>query len=261
MLKYCVVSKSDEVSINLKNKIIKEIKLEYSEENPNIVITIGGDGTTLKALHRYENMIERILFFGINTGHLGFLTNFRPDEIDKVITMINESMFAVENVGLLSYTITMKNGEKIEGLALNEVTLINPPRTLIVDVSINETLLEHFRGTGLCISTPFGSTAYNKSLHGSVVDPSLSAFQLTEIASINSNAYRTLGSPILLANDKIVKIQSHQPIEVYFTVDQLSYKLSDFVELKCSYDEKYVKFAHNNIGFMDRLKKAFINNN
>lgn len=260
MLKYSITNKEDKKSLKIKEELIKRINLKYDDKNPDIVITIGGDGTTLKALHKYESLAEHIVIFGINTGNLGFLTNFTPEEIDCVIDAINNHAFEVEDIGLLSYEIETEH-DKMNGLALNEVTLINPPRTLIVDVMVNDIMFEHFRGTGLCVSTPFGSTAYNKSLHGCVVDPSLSAFQLTEIASINSNAYRTLGSPILLANDKVIQINATEQMEVWFTVDNLSYKIIDFKSLTCHYEERYVKFAQNNISFLDRLKKAFINNN
>lgn len=258
-MKYCIVSKQDEYSLELSEVIKSKINIEYDDINPNIVISVGGDGTILKSLHTYQHICDDIVIFGINTGHLGFITNFTVEEIDKVACLINNNEFKCESVGLLDYEI-VTSLETTKGIALNEVTVINPPRTLIVDVFVDDEPFELFRGTGLCISSPFGSTAYNKSLHGCVVDPALKAFQLTEIASINSRAYRTLGSPILLDHSKKITIKNNDCLETWVTVDNLSYKLSNFKTIKCGYSKHSVKFATNNIGFIDRLKKAYINN-
>ncbi len=259
MKSYCIICKDDSNSKSLGEVLKGKIKLEYNEKNPDIVISLGGDGTILKALHMYEAICDDIEIFSINTGHLGFITNFTIDELDKVADMVNTGNYTVDSVGLLEYDLVSKD-ETISGLALNEITVVNPPRTLIVDVLIDGKNLELFRGTGLCISSPFGSTAYNKSLHGCVVDPSVKAFQLTEIASINSRAYRTLGSPILLNAKKEVTIVNNNSLETWITVDNISYRMQNFNYLKCRYSKHSLKFAQNNIEFIDRLKKAFINN-
>ena len=69
--------------------------------------------------------------------------------------------------------------------------------TLVVDVNIRGKHFERFRD-GLCISTPSGSTAYNKALGGALIHPSLEAMQIAEIASINNRVFRTVGSPLVL---------------------------------------------------------------
>ena len=67
--------------------------------------------------------------------------------------------------------------------------------TLVVDVNLRGKHFERFRGDGLCgVSTPSGSTAYNKALGGALIHPSLEAMQITEIASINNRVFRTVGS-------------------------------------------------------------------
>lgn len=257
-MKYCIISKYDEYSNNLAKIIKEKILLEYDDKNPDIVISVGGDGTILKVVHEFSHIIDKLVVFGINTGHLGFITNFTIDEIDVVCNMINNNNYLTEGVGLLDYELITSNNIK-RGFALNEITVINPPRTLIVDVFIDNDKLESYRGTGLCVSTPFGSTAYNKSLHGCIVDPSIKAFQLTEIASINSKAYRTLGSPLLLSSNKVVSIKSDKSLETWVTVDNSNFQINDFKCIKCKYSNKFVTFAQNNVKFLDRIKKAFIN--
>ena len=64
--------------------------------------------------------------------------------------------------------------------------------------------LKNFRGDGLCISTPTGSTAYNKSLGGAVIHPQMDLYQITEIAALNNLVYRTLGNSIILSKGRWV---------------------------------------------------------
>ena len=256
---YTIVTKQDEYSIELAEIMKRKINIPYDEKNPDIVISIGGDGTILKSLHSYADRADDITIFSINTGHLGFITNFTVEEIDKVAEMINTGEFTTETVGLIDYEVKTTL-DTFRGVALNEVTCINPTRTLIVDVSVDSEELELFRGTGLCISSPFGSTGYNKSLHGSVIDPALNCFQLTEIASINSRAYRTLSSPLLLSAGKVITIENNESQDTWVTVDNTSYRLTNFKSLRVGYSNHSVKMAENNIDFIGRLKKAFINN-
>ena len=85
-------------------------------------------------------------------------------------------------------------------LALNESTVKSVEGTLVIDVEIRGQHFERFRGDGLCLATPSGSTAYNKALGGAIVHPSINAIQLTELASINNRVFRTVGSPLLVAS-------------------------------------------------------------
>ncbi len=256
---YTIVTKQDEYSVELAEIIKKKINIEYDEKTPDIIVSIGGDGTILKSVNMYKDRCDDITIFSINTGHLGFITNFTVEEIDKVCEMINSNKYDTETVGLIDYEV-ITSLEKFKGVALNEVTCINPTRTLIVEVSVDGKSLELFRGTGLCISSPFGSTGYNKSLHGSVIDPALKCFQLTEIASINSRAYRTLSSPLILSCEKTITIENNESQDTWITVDNTSYRFTNFKSLSVGYSKHVVKMAKNKIEFIGRLKKAFINN-
>ena len=87
---------------------------------------------------------------------------------------------------LLELIITTGAGEKKKLLALNEATIKRVSKTLKADVYIRDQFFESFKGDGLCVSTPTGSTAYSKSLGGAVIHPRLKALQMTEIASITA---------------------------------------------------------------------------
>lgn len=256
-MKYTIIAKNDDISNQLKEHLEKNIKLSLTKKEPDIVIAIGGDGTFLKAIHQYPDAI----IFGLHTGHLGFYSNYTKEDVEDLIQDINEQNYQIEYLDALECKIS--NGKKeITHYALNEMTLIMPPRTLILDVYIDDTKLETFRGTGFCISTAYGSTAYNKSLHGAVVDANIKAFQLTEIAGINSNQYRTLSSPLLLSKERKVTFSAKQKEEIFVTIDHLSYSLDQFSDASITLDQGRFKVGfHKMPHFVERIKRTFLEKN
>ena len=257
-MSYCIISKNDEKSLALKNELISKIKIKYDEKSPKCVVAIGGDGTLLQAFHLYPDAI----IFGLHMGHLGFYSNYLISDIDEIAEEINNETYNIEELDLIDVEFKDDLNNIYKDKALNEVTIVGPTRTLRLDVSINDNIFEHFRGTGFCISTPTGSTAYNKSLYGSVIDPSLKCIQLTEIAAINSNAYRTIGSPIVLSPDKIIKLKSEDAHSSFITVDNKPYSIESFKEMKVYYSDSKLKMAyHKKQDFLTRIKRTFLDSN
>jgi len=254
-MKYAFLLRDLDESLNVKKYIEEKIKLEYDEKTPDIVIAIGGDGTILNAVHKYPDAIV----FGIHTGHLGFFANYDMNEIDTLIDDINYNRYKVDLLDTIECNFYDKNGKKYTDFALNEVTIVSPLRTLRLDVSVNDEFIESFRGTGFCVSTPYGSTAYNKSLHGSVVDTTLKVMQLTEIASINSNAYRTLSSPLILSSERVLKFKAKNETKVFITFDHLSYDLDNFDNIDIFYKKDRIKLAYNTQkSFLNRINRTFL---
>lgn len=256
-MKYCIINRKDEKTYQIVDFIKSKITLEYDDSNPDIIVAVGGDGTIIKAAHLYPNAI----LFGIHTGHLGFYAKYTTEELNDLINDINSNSYNIEKNDLLSCNIIDGENNIISLNALNEITILTPPRTLILDIYIDSEYFEKFRGTGLCISTPSGSTAYNKSLHGSVIDPLLNTIQLTEIAGINSNVYRTLSSPLVLSSKRRIKLDSLILQNVFITVDNLSYNIKNFKSLEIYYANKHVKMAyHKKESFLKRLNRTFLTN-
>lgn len=258
MNKYSIVSKGCNNSISIEKQIEKNIKLKRDNEQPDIVFVIGGDGTILRGIHKYSDKLESVTFFGIHTGHLGFLTNFKTEDVSKIIDSINNNIhFDVEEHKLLEYKFDYDN-KSIKGVALNEVTITSAPNMITLDVVIDEQKLETFRGGGLCISAPLGSTGYNKSLGGSVIDHNISCIQITEIAGINSNSYKTLQSSLLLSDNRTISINGIGELAL-FTYDNESFKVDEFKKIEIKLSNKKVKFAYfDEINFVKRVNKSFI---
>ncbi len=252
-MNYMILTKEDALSAKIEQKLRRKIKHTYDAVQPDYVIAVGGDGTILRAVHLYP----AATIFGLHTGHLGFFANYTKEDLDLLIADINSNRFETEELDQLFCTIKTKEKE-LKMRALNEITIMLPRRTLILDVKIDDETLERFRGTGFCISTPFGSTAYNKSLHGAVVDPTLKAMQLTEIAGINSNAYRTLSSPLLLSSDRLIELRSEEAQTVFVTVDHESFEINAFEKIMIQYERKKVRMAyHYHPNFIKRIKRTF----
>lgn len=247
---YITVVKSDSESRRVDEIIKKSLKIEQDSQNPDYVIAIGGDGTIIKASHKYPNAV----IFGVHTGHLGFYANYHVDSIDELIEDINSNNFECHEIDILSCELITKNKNILLGNALNEITILTPLKALTMDVFIDGDYFETFKGTGLCVSTPFGSTAYNRSLNGAIVDTSLSAIQVTEIAGINSNAYRTLSSPLVLNSKRILELRcKNYGDKVYITIDHEAKEVGSYVSIKIHQADYKVKMAYHR--YEDQLKR------
>lgn len=135
--------------------------LQIDDENPDIVIAIGGDETLMSAFHKYFDQIDHIGFVGIHTGHLGFYT-WHELIIEEIIETLSQDKIPMIADPLVQATVTLENGEETVLTGLNKRSI----QTIKADVYLNKQLFERFNGDGLCVSTPTGSTAYNKSLGG-----------------------------------------------------------------------------------------------
>lgn len=258
MKSYTLIVREDEVS----KKIAQELKtklegvITYDDKNPQLVIAVGGDGTVLKSVHQYKN--DDVYFLGIHTGTLGFFTDYNKDEIDKFVEDLKNSNFKIDERHLIKVDVTTKN-DVITYYALNEMRFDHGYRTQVISVYINDVLLEVYRGNGLCVSSSSGSTAYNKSLGGAVIYPGAPLMQLTEVAGIHHNAYRSLGSSLVLDSKQIIKLVGEHFDEVYIGIDHLSYRVTDVIDIKVSTGQKSVKFyTAGNASFIYRVRKAFI---
>lgn len=170
----------------------------------DLVVSVGGDGSFLKNVH--DLSYPDCYFMGINTGHLGFFQAVMPDKINEMIESIKTHNFTVQNVIPLEATITTKLREtKI--FAINEFVIKSSKnKTVHLDICIGGKHIEKFSGDGIIVSSTVGSTAYNYSASGSIIDPSLTLLQITPISPLNSNAYRSLTSSIILPYSSTVNI-------------------------------------------------------
>lgn len=262
-MKFAVTSKGDETSNILTQKIktyLLDFDLQYDEDAPDLVISVGGDGTLLYAFHRYCRRLDKTAFVGVHTGHLGFYADWVPEEIEKLVIAIAKTPYQVVEYPLLEVIIRYINGEReTKYLALNECTVKSVSGTLVIDVEIRGDLFETFRGDGLCISTPTGSTAYNKALGGAILHPSLEAIQVTEMASINNRIFRTIGSPLVLPAHHTCMLKPVNNVDFQITIDHLSLLHKDVKSIQCRVADEKIRFARfRPFPFWKRVRDSFI---
>lgn len=263
-MKFFVINRGDERSQELTDYFRKQaIDKGLIEDGnaPDIVVSIGGDGTLLHAFHRFSNMLEHVYFVGIHTGHLGFFADWKANELDELLyrmtTTTELAPLAVQYP--LAYVEVMTKERVYEYHALNEVTLKGAEVTLVARLDINDNLFEMFRGDGICISTPSGSTAYNKSLGGAIIHPSLPSIQIAEIASINNRVFRTLGSSLILPEHHHCDIYPREGQKILLAVDHLQFHHDDIISIRSCVSDRKVHFMRfRPFPFWNRVKEAFV---
>ena len=260
-MKYAIISKGDAFSNQVENNLhqkLAKLKMINDQKHPEMVITVGGDGTMLKAVHQYIDIISDVVFVGVHTGKLGFYTDFIYDDVDSFIDKIAKDKYLDVSFPLLTSEVFNGTTRNVYN-ALNEFTLLNPYHTQHIDIYINDKYFESFQGTGLCISTPTGSSAFNKSLGGALLHPEIKAFQLTEIGSINSNVYRTISAPMIFPKAHHITLKSADFTDVILTIDHMHRNLEHYEEIKIYLSDEVVNFRHyNDNDFWKRVQKSFL---
>lgn len=251
--------KSEAVSKELWDKL-KEANFILTPKNPDIVISIGGDGMLLSAFHKYESIIDRVRFVGIHTGHLGFYTDYRDFEVDKLIDNLKLDTGAKVSYPILNVKVKMMDGRQVTARALNEATVKRLSKTMVADVFINNVHFERFRGDGISVSTPTGSTAYNKSLGGAVLHPTIEALQIAEVASLNNRVYRTLGSSIVVPKKDKIVIEPKHDDRYSLSVDNRTFVYDNIDRIEYQLDNSKIHFVAtpSHTSFWNRVKDAFI---
>lgn len=176
----------------------------------DIAISLGGDGTFLRTAKRISH--KNIPIVGINTGHLGYLTDAKMDEVELVVSDIMSNRYKVECRTLLE-VVPCDEGIKIdEPFALNEVAILRQDTSSMISVetSVNGTFFTTYMGDGLILSTPTGSTAYNLSVGGPILDPTSQNIVISPI-SPHSLTMR----PLVLRDDAVITIKANSRSEMF----------------------------------------------
>jgi len=223
------------------------------DENPDYVIVVGGDGTFLSAIHNYIDKLSTITFINYKRGFTSFYLDFEDEDITKINDLLSGKCDVTYTLPLLKATI---NGQKY--YALNEFTLGSFMKASGFEIYIDDYFLESTYGSGLLVCTPFGSSGYNKSLGGAILDPTSETFEITEMASIQSKKYKSLDSSIVVNKNSTIKIKYIDTHSITLTMDNKAVELDDIDIVEIQYSKKQIKvFSKPGCTFFDKLKKAF----
>ena len=180
----------------------------------DLLIVLGGDGTLLSAARHLEG--EKVPILGVNLGALGFLTETTLEELYPVLERALEGNMETEGRMKLHVTV-LRRGDKVgEYAVLNDVVISKSVLARIINLrnSINGAYVTTYRGDGVIISTPTGSTAYSLAAGGPILPPTLQNFVLVPIAP-----HLSLDRPVVLSQGSTVEIVVHTDHQAILTTD------------------------------------------
>ncbi len=176
----------------------------------DFVVAVGGDGTFLMASSIIYDFDIPLL--GINLGGLGFLTDIRKEEIERILTELKDGNYTLQNRFFLTANC---NGK--EHMALNDVVFSSTDiRVIHLEIYINDCFVTQLSGDGLIIATPTGSTAYSLSSGGPIVKPGTEAIVITPICP-HTFTFR----PIVVDNNSRILIKAKEKCRLIFDGQRL----------------------------------------
>lgn len=196
-------------------------ELDKIPEGIECVLVLGGDGTLIRAAARMVDY--NIPLAGVNLGTLGYLCELEESTVFPAIDQLMEDTYIIEDRMMLSgYGIVQKN-KVPEKVAFNDIVIHRTGSLSIVNliVSVNGAYLNTFHGDGIIVSTPTGSTGYNMSAGGPIVDPKANMILITPINAHNLNSR----SIVIGAEDEVTielgkrRAQKDETVEVSFDGD------------------------------------------
>lgn len=220
----------------------------------NLAISIGGDGTFLNTAAQIKNLEIPIL--GINTGHLGFMADVSPENIDNAIESLANQNFMVENRSVIQVS-TNKQVINCYPFALNEVAILKHDNSSLIEVKteINGSLLTNYLADGIIICTPTGSTGYSLSAGGPIMVPDAKNFCISAVAP-----HSLYIRPVVLRDDVTITLEVQSRSHNFMiSIDGRSESFSADTKVtlcKAPYCVKIVKVFHKN--FFETLKEKMM---
>lgn len=214
-------SHGGEVSVVFTKWDFEKEEWTRSEEIPadsQCILVIGGDGTMLQAARNSYGM--GIPLLGVNKGTLGFMTEIDSENLENSLEQLLLGDYMVEERIMLEGEIERRNGEIISNIALNDIVInrAGSLQTVRFDVWLNNSLLRRYNADGCIISTPTGSTAYNLSAGGPVIEPTAMAMCMTNICPHN-----LFNRGVVMSGKQLITLVNpgdrqgrDQPVEVAF---------------------------------------------
>lgn len=241
-------------------------KVELVDENPELVIAIGGDGAMMEAARKFQTCGAEIL--GINRGTVGFLASVdRKQDLEEALNRVFEGDYTVIERSLLDASVERKDEKIYQTVALNDVVISSPLSVVALKIAIDGKPYLTMRGTGVLVSTPTGSTAYNLSAHGPILTPKVHAMVVTELLD------HSVPTPsLIVAEDQKVtvvvdefrnhgqlKLSSGEPADVVLDADGsdlLSLQKNDQITIsKSGQCTRFIEFEQYD--FFSHLREKF----
>ena len=183
--KYHLIFDNNTNSIRIKNLIQKKIKL-VSLRKSSVIIVVGGDGFMLHILKKFYKLKKS--FYGINSGNYGFLMNkFNLNKLPK--NLLSSKLIQINP---LEAQVITKNNQNKKSIAINEVSVLRQSKQAASVKILNgkKIIIKKLVSDGVLVSTPAGSTAYNLSVHGPILDLNSKKIAITPISPFRPRRWK-----------------------------------------------------------------------
>lgn len=239
------------ITVYMVDEVAKKIGARpLSEAKPNSIsymITLGGDGTILRTVHKYPEIDAPIL--AINVGSLGFMADIPVQDIYPALEKFLNGEYTIQS--RLAMEGETEKGEK--NFAVNEIVIHRASNPCLIELAIyvDGMYLNTFSADGMIIATPSGSTAYSLAAGGPILTPDLDAFVLTPICP-----HSTSNKPIVLMPKKEIQVKyisEYDPVEI--TYDGFPcYKIASKESLRITPSAKKFKLVAFSTDFFSTLR-------
>jgi NAD+ kinase len=234
---------------------IKATKLFTDDDfEADFVISMGGDGTFLKAASRVG--AKSIPILGVNMGRLGFLADISPDQFEATLDALYRDDFFLESRALIQVET---NGVSLGTYhcALNDVAILKRDTASMISIRtcVNGQYLHTYQADGLVISTPTGSTAYSLSNGGPIIVPGTKVFSMTAVAPHSLNV-----RPFVLPDSAVIDLEVESRSHNFLVaIDGRSEKCAEGTKItlrRAPYDIKVVKRSDHR--YFDSLREKMM---
>ena len=211
-------------------KLDNTVKQADIPKHVELVIVFGGDGTFLSVSKQVNEFNIPIL--GINSGGLGFLTEFTLNELYPIMEKIIDDDYEIEERGMLSASVYKKGKKFGSYTVLNDLIINNGKVSRIIDLAIyaEGNHITTFKADGIIFSTPTGSTAYSLSAGGPIAHPTLPVTLITPICP-----HILTNRPLVVSNEMEITVKVLTVGSSYLTLDgqeTIKLEFNDEIKLK-----------------------------
>ena len=247
MIKPSIISDKNKQSLKIKLFLEKKIKI-YTLIKSNLVIVIGGDGFMLQTLKKFYKLKKS--FYGINSGNYGFLMN----KLSLKNTIKNLSKAKMISISPLEMTVKNKSGFVKKSIAINEISILRQSRQA-ASLSIkngSKKIIKQLISDGVLVSTPAGSTAYNLSVHGPILNLDSKKLSISPISPFRPRRWKGK----IVSDKSKISIQNLNPKKrpISAVADNVEVRNAKLISIKTNKKIKFNLLYDSNSSLQKKIK-------